>query len=47
MWHLLTNRRVLQAAALMGVLLVVALWPEATVVATLRQISEAPEAPGA
>jgi HlyD family secretion protein len=32
MWRLLTNRRVLQAAALMGVLLVVALWPEATAV---------------
>ena len=30
MWRLLTNRRVLQAAAVMGVLLVVALWPEAT-----------------
>jgi HlyD family secretion protein len=30
MWRLLTNRRVLQAAALMGVLLAVALWPEAT-----------------
>jgi HlyD family secretion protein len=29
MWRLLTNRRVLQAAAVMGVLLVVALWPEA------------------
>src|SRR5262245_37248999 len=29
MWRLLTNRRVLQAAAIMGVLLVVALWPEA------------------
>lgn len=29
MWRLLTNRRVLQAAALMGVLLGVALWPEA------------------
>jgi HlyD family secretion protein len=32
MWRLLTNRRVLQAAAIMGVLLVVALWPEATAV---------------
>jgi HlyD family secretion protein len=29
MWRLLTNRRVLQAATIMGVLLVVALWPEA------------------
>jgi HlyD family secretion protein len=29
MWRLLTNRRVLQAAAIMGILLVVALWPEA------------------
>jgi HlyD family secretion protein len=29
MWRLLTNRRILQAAAVMGVLLVVALWPEA------------------
>jgi HlyD family secretion protein len=28
MWRLLTNRRVLQAAGIMGVLLVVALWPE-------------------
>lgn len=29
MWRLLTNCRILQAAAIMGVLLVVALWPEA------------------
>ena len=29
MWRLLTNRRVLQAAAVMGVMLMVALWPEA------------------
>jgi HlyD family secretion protein len=32
MWQLLTNRRVLQGGALMGILLVVALWPEATAV---------------
>ena len=30
MWSLITSRRALQAAAIMGVLLVVALWPEAT-----------------
>lgn len=30
MWRLLTTRRALQGAAIMGVLLVVALWPEAT-----------------
>ena len=30
MWRLITSRRDLQAAAIMGVLLVVALWPEAT-----------------
>ena len=29
MWRLLTNRRVLQAAAVMGVMLMIALWPEA------------------
>jgi HlyD family secretion protein len=32
MWRLLTSRRALQAAAIMGVLLIVALWPEATAV---------------
>ena len=32
MWQLLTNRRVLQGGALMGILLVVALWPESTAV---------------